>query len=270
MAALVANVSSQLDAWQALYIITIILGVISTLSIVLFSFHLKSESAARWSHYTYLIVSCLTVLSTIVIIAKTKSLDAEKDRQTALRIASANERIADAEKQASEAKKTASGFQRDIADANREAAEANRTAEQERLARIKIEEKLAGWRLGPGAQARLRDRLERYPKSQYDLAVNPQEWKFMETMDAILKAAGWVRVQPKPDNILFTMLVDNKASVSYGSGIVIAVSKSMWPDFGPAALALVAGLRAEGIPARGEVVEHKLQPNVIQVVIGKR
>lgn len=67
-----------------------------------------------------------------------------------LAIAQANERankaqesLALAEQHSAEANAKAEGFRRDIAQANERAAEANRIAEQERLARLQIEARLA-------------------------------------------------------------------------------------------------------------------------------
>jgi hypothetical protein len=159
---------------------------------------------------------------------------------------------------------------KEIADAKARAAEANRLAEEERLARVKIEEKLAGWRLDPKAQERLIEKLKPYAKAPFDLAVNPVEYRFMETLDGILLAAGWVRQQPKSDNPLFSELLDGKASINYSSGVTIEIAQESWNSFGTAAETLVKGLDAEGIPAKGNIFTQGGNPNAIHIVVGKR
>jgi hypothetical protein len=154
---------------------------------------------------------------------------------------------------------------KEIADAKARAAEANRLAAEEQLARVKIEEKLAGWRLDPKAQERLIEKLKPYAGTPFDLAVNPVEYRFMETLDGILIAAGWVR-QPKAD---FSVLLDGKASINYWSGVTIEFAQESLNSFRTAAETLVRGLAAEGIPAKGNVIQGG-DPNAIHVVVGKR
>jgi len=62
---------------------------------------------------------------------------------------------------------------------------------------VRIEEKLAGWKLDAGAQARIIKRLEQYEKTPFDLGANPAEVVFMEVMDGILGSTGWVRQPPE-------------------------------------------------------------------------
>lgn len=133
-----------------------------------------------------------------------------------------------------------------------------------------VKEKLGGWKLNSEAQVRLREKLRPYAGTHFVLAVNPDEYKFMDTLDGILRGAGWAWQQPKPDNPLFTMTLGGKASVNYSSGITIEIAKDRWKDFGPAGESLVKGLIAEGIPAKGHIFEQGGEPTAIQVVIGKR
>ena len=63
-----------------------------------------------------------------------------------LRFEAEQQKTAVAQKEAAEAKQLAGAFERDIATANQRAAEASEKAEAERLARVKIEERLGGWK----------------------------------------------------------------------------------------------------------------------------
>ena len=77
--------SQSLEHWQALYIISITLAVISTAGIILFNFHIKGRlHALRWSNYIYIASSSIALVSTIAVITKTRSIDAEKDRELEL------------------------------------------------------------------------------------------------------------------------------------------------------------------------------------------
>jgi hypothetical protein len=77
-----------------------------------------------------------------------------------------------------------------ISEADAKAAAANEKAEAEKLARVRIEERLGGWRLGPEAQARITEKLKPFAGTPFDLSVNPMEERFMETLDSILLGAG--------------------------------------------------------------------------------
>lgn len=76
------TLSQSLEHWQALYIISITLAVISTFGIILFNFHIKGRGhGLRWSNYIYITASALALVATIAIITKTRSINAQKDRQ---------------------------------------------------------------------------------------------------------------------------------------------------------------------------------------------
>jgi hypothetical protein len=161
-------------------------------------------------------------------------------------------------------------FGLDVAEANRRAAEANQKAEEEHLARARIEDKLAGWKLDAGAQARIIEKLNKYKGTPFDLGANPAEVAFMETIDSILLAAGWNREIPKADNPLLNILLNSKARINYVSGFYVEIAQPTIGRFGPAAEALVTSLRAEGIPAQGQVATKEQDDTRIHIVIGSK
>lgn len=112
------TLGQSLDHWQALYIVSITLALLSTVAIVFFAFHKDHKTGLRASNYVYIIASLLSVLSTIVIVNKTKALDAEKDRQAGLAHDAA-------QLQSNQAKATAETAKADAAKANQKAQEAN-------------------------------------------------------------------------------------------------------------------------------------------------
>jgi hypothetical protein len=204
----------------------------------------------------------------------------ENERETANTLKQVEQERADAAKSlaaAETARKEAKGFSLRIAQANeraataeRDAAQANRIAEQERLARIRIEDTLSGWKLDGTAQAHILEKITSFPGTPFDLAVNPSEYGFMEIMDGILGSAKWARQTPKADNPLFMLLIDGKASMWLGSGVHIEFTLAKYKEFGAPADALLKALQAEGIPAEEHAVKEGAEPNAIHIVIGKR
>ena len=153
-----------------------------------------------------------------------------------------------------------------IATANAQAAEADEKAEEEHLARVRLEEKLGGWELDASAQTRLVDKLKQYRNTPFDLRANPVEAIFMEILDAVLRSAGWTRQMPSGDDVL----LDGKARVKYALGVTVEIAAYRVGDLGPAVEALVQGLNAEGIPATSQVALQESDPSVIHVVIGDK
>ncbi len=99
-------------------------------------------------------------------------------------------------------------LKRDLSVTKERAAEANQKAEEEHLARVRIEEKLAGWKLDAEAQARIIKTLKQYAKTPFDLGATPTEVAFMETIDGVLVSAGWSRRMPVATNPLVSILLN--------------------------------------------------------------
>ena len=190
----------------------------------------------------------------------------EEQQKTAL----AQKEAAEAKGAAGDADAKAEGFRLDIAKANERAAEANKAAEQEHLARVRIEEKLAGWSVSAQAQARLIEKVRRFEGTPYDLGANPSEAGFVEVIDGILLAAKWKRQIPKPGDPLAVILLNGKARINFVSGIFVEFAASRDKEFRPAASALIEALRAEGIPAQGQIATSEPDESAIHVIIGSK
>jgi hypothetical protein len=122
--------SQSLEHWQALYIIALIIAVLSTVSIIIFNFHLPNiKHGSRLSNYVYAIAASLTVIATLMIITKTRAIDAEKDREVNVVTGIANLRAAQAGK--------------DAAQALSDAATANGKAEDTKQANLKLQIEVA-------------------------------------------------------------------------------------------------------------------------------
>src|SRR5262249_44734132 len=94
---------------------------------------------------------------------------------------------------------TAKGFERDIAQAQKDAAEARRTAEQERLARVKIEERVAWRRLTKDQQSEIASRLRRFSGETASVWFNQGDIEgstFASEIASMLQEAKWSLVSP--------------------------------------------------------------------------
>ena len=72
--------------------------------------------------------------------------------------------------------------------------------------------------------------------------------------------------EPERPDILF----GNKAAIIFSTGITIEFALDRSIVFTPAVTALIDGLRAEGIPAKGLAVMKGSDPSAIHLVIGRR
>ncbi|MGB7310925.1 MAG: hypothetical protein WBC67_17835 [Candidatus Acidiferrales bacterium] len=155
--------------------------------------------------------------------------------------------------------------------AEQRAADANAKAEAEQLARVRIEEKLAGWTLDGPAQARVIEKLKPFKGTPFDLGANPKEVVFMETLDGMLGASGWVRKRPQQaPGAVFQLLLDGKARFNYVSGMYIEIALSRIGVWGPAMKALADALDAEGIPTRPQTSEKELDDSAMHIIIGSK
>ncbi len=115
------------------------------------------------------------------------------------------ERAADAELAAAEAKRIAGSFRLDIAQANKGAAEAqeraasaNRIAEEERLKRVQIEERMKPRSLV--FSEKVVSALARYKGTQYTFSSvfgDEESIKLLKQLDTALLTAKWTRVKPQ-------------------------------------------------------------------------
>jgi hypothetical protein len=167
----------------------------------------------------------------------------------------------------------------DAAAAEERAAEANRIAEEERLARVRIEQRLGGWTLDAAAQDRLIEQLKPFPNTPFALSVNQSEMRFMEVLYRILASAGWSWKEAharsaRPGMRAVVHLMNNKARVNaVDGGVTLWMSDDRLQQWGDAAKALAEGLMNEGdIPVEWNVCprEKLPDPEAILVEIGRR
>ena len=139
-----------------------------------------------------------------------------------------------------EAEKTAQELRLDIAKANQAAAEAKQKAEEDRLARVKIEQRLADRKLTDAQVAVIVDKLKVFADQEFE--VTPY-WELREPMatanriaDA-LTLAGWKYIPPKSAEVLLGGV----------AGVLVYVHPSASERTKKAADSLVSALTKEGI-----------------------
>lgn len=158
-----------------------------------------------------------------------------------------------------------------IAEATTRAAEANQKAEEEKLARVKIEERIAWRKLDAGQANQVLSVAKQYSGQEYALTVSadPEAMNLMEIVDQILQTAGWVRVKPFGQVTTF----GEKASVGMKTGPLgfhIAVSKGDL-NLKDVAIRMAEIFEAVGIkskPATDPEIEQR--PTAIAVVIASK
>lgn len=109
-------------------------------------------------------------------------------------IAATGRDAAEAHKKAAEAGEGTAKALAEAATANARAAEANRIAEGERLARIKIEERLAWRLLNPEQQSRIASKLSGFKGNRVDVGASPvtvEAGRFAKQIQEVLARAGW-------------------------------------------------------------------------------
>jgi hypothetical protein len=153
----------------------------------------------------------------------------------------------------------------------KDTAQANERAEEERLARVKIEERIAWRKLDAGQATQVLSVAKQFSGQEYALtvSVDPEAMNLMGIVDEILQAAEWVRV--KPFGIITTFA--DRASVGMKTGPLsfhIAVSKGDSPLKG-VAIRMAQIFEAVGIksePALDPEIEKR--PTAINVVIASK
>ncbi len=190
----------------------------------------------------------------------------QRQTMAALRISSAaNERAGIAEQKATKNEREAAAFRW-------QAAVLIKRAADERLARVKIEEKLAGWNLDADSQTRLTEILTPFRETPFDLVSDPSESRFTREINDVLMVAGWNRLPPlDPTGHPYTVFVGVAGAYTGTPGITIEMARDSFDRFGEAFSALSKALIAVGIPAKTNIVRAgEGDARAIHIIIGKR
>jgi hypothetical protein len=148
------------------------------------------------------------------------------------------------------------------ATANQRAAEANRKAEEERLARLKIEARLAWRLLTPEQGANITTRMRQYAGQPFAVVTyrldDPEASNLGASIQQSLEAAGWKYSLSRPLDWLDT-------------GVSVELAESQAPKLGPIARDLVAALNAEGLATKQvHTDKYEKYPDTIFIIVGKK
>jgi hypothetical protein len=151
------------------------------------------------------------------------------------------------------------------AEANARAADANRIAEEERLARVKLETRLAPRILKGASQTTVAKAIVGFAPQKYDILWYPDDPESLNLANDIygaLQMARWVH--ESSNSWLGFMLV---------SGVVIEFAPSKADTAGVASKALAEALEKEGIVATAEPtasMDGEKEPETIRIKVGKK
>ena len=175
----------------------------------------------------------------------------------------ADERIAENEAETARALESAAQAGERAAEADARAAEANHKAEQERLARLKIEAQLAPRSLSASQQSAIIARIIPFAPTQFEFVSYQDDQEihgWVLTLVQTLLAAGW-RGSPAREMLFGGLVV----------GVVVEFAPNMSDELGQAAHTLAEALNAESIAvsavANAEMASH---PDRVRIKVGRK
>jgi hypothetical protein len=204
-------------------------------------------------------------------------------------IASARKEAAEANRQGAEASTKTERFRLDIAKANENAAEANRVAEEERLKRVQIEERMKprSLKLSPEAMST----LKAYKGTEYTFSsvfADEESITLLKQLDSILLDAGWTKVKPphafpainvygQDQDFSVASSLSSSIKISVDSDIPLGTLQSIPVDHLPTPVGAAAILAIEltkGLtPQQDDGVKANIQPGksmTVRIEIGRK
>jgi len=250
-----------------------VVALLSTFAIVVFAFHIqKHKFGLKVSNYVYVAASLLAVLATIVILNKTRSIDAEKDRQLKLASDAAQVQIAQANKDAAHALLDAATANEKADEAEAESAKAGkdiaserqRTAESEQHVK-ELQSQLADRSLTDDQVKLISGKLEHFTGQQYTVTAYWESKESVNIANRIHQALQTAHWSYSPEGSKSSML-----------GGVIGVRVWTHPDADQstkdAAVSLIDALNREGIEteARSQNPTNNPKHNNIGLTVGSK
>lgn len=208
---------SVLDNWAAFFTLLVVIGVGGELVI-----HVLQSRANK---------KLITLQKSEALVQEAAIARLKKDSASfELDIAKANKDAADALERAAKAEENLGNAKKDAALALQQAADANRIAEEERLKRVQIEEKMKPRSLKP--DPRVVSVLTGYKGTEYTFSsvfADEESINLLKQLDSILLSSGWKRVKPPhayPAINVYGNEQDFAVATALASGIKISVDSS--------------------------------------------
>jgi len=189
----IANLESSLDRlefWLTFATALVILGLI-----LVCGFEIREAIATLKKEWSWKPLGVIAggILITVGVAGELALQFFASSQQTALR--KANDAVAAAfQKEAADARERASNAEEHAAQIEKNEAQLRKDTENERLARVKIEERVAWRKLDPKAQSEIALHLSRFAKEPALIAYNPNDmeaFNFASDIAATLHAAKW-------------------------------------------------------------------------------
>jgi hypothetical protein len=216
-----------------------------------------SGSVRSWNN-AYLVLLALTFIASAFVVLKNneynraqKKLSDAKDRSLRIELKEKDDQIATTQRQAAEA--------------NLRAAGANRIAEEERLARVKLEAQLAPRTLKGDSQEDVVNAIKPFAPQAFDIlwyTDNPDSQDLANDIYGTCQQAGWVLESS-----------NSALGSSVILGVVIEFAPSRTNVFGPACNALASALKKEGIDAIAQArvdEDREKEPQRLRIKVGKK
>ncbi len=267
---------ATLDNWAVFFTLLVVIGVGGELAVHLMSSRANKKLAALQNSHS---------LAQEAEIARMKKDSASFE----LDIAKANKGAAEALERAAKAEENLGNAKKDAALALQHAAEANRIAEEERLKRVQIEERMKPRSLKPSPQAV--SALKAYKGTEYTfLSVfsDEESINLLKQLDSILLSAGWTRVKPPhayPAINVYGQQQDFAVPSGLGSSIRISVDSDTplatlqatpvdkLPAPASAAVVLAMELTASLAPPQDDGIKANVQSGksmTVRIEIGRK
>lgn len=254
---------AALENWAAFFTLLVVLGVGGELVV-----HVMQSRANK---------KLITIQHQEALAQETEIARLQNTSASArLEIAKANEGAAMALTKAAQAEENLGTARKEAALANERAADANKIAEGERLARLKIEEKLAPRTLNDEQRKRIESKLKPFAGTPYELALNPvpEATDLLGVIAPILRSAGWVYKESAKKDFRFNFTLNDgstKVEQAYVSGIVLLGTKAFIDAHRPALDALAFALKEEGLEVRAEYLkDDDPSPDALHIAIGSK
>jgi cell division protein FtsB len=253
---------AALENWAAFFTLLVVLGVGGELVV-----HVMQSRANK----KLITLQHLEALAQQKEIARLQNASASVE----LEIAKANEGAATAVTKAAQAEENLGAARKEAALANERAAEANKIAEGERLARLKIEEKLAPRSLGDEQRKRIESKLKPFAGTPYELALNPvpEATNLLNIIVSVLRSSGWVSKDSAKQDFRFVFTLDDghKVEQAFVSGIVLQGTRTFVGIHQRAIDALAFALKEEGLEVRAELLkDDDPSPDALHITIGSK
>jgi hypothetical protein len=215
-------------------------------------------SSVRLWNIAYLLLLALTLIAAAFVVLKNNEhnraqakLSRAKDRTLRLELKEKDDQIAITQRQAAEA--------------NLRAAGANKIAEEERLARVKLETRLAPRSLKGESQESVAGAIRQFAPQPFDIlwySDDPDSANLASDLYVTFQRAGWVLDRS-----------NEGLGLGGSTGVVIEFAPSKEDVLGPACDALASALQKEGIAAttRPRVDEDKeKEPERLRINVGRK